>query len=398
MSFEADETIQVDALIVGSGPIGATFARKLVEAGKRVLMIDAGREVSRPRRRAPQELGALPAQHRPLRLGHPRPSAPRLGPVQQHAGGDARPRRLPGRHGASTRGSCTTTRTRSRSPHTQPRRRRGHLRGRRDGHPLDLRHPAPPSDASSAATCSPTRSGTRSTPRPRSLLNTHTGCVRPLDPPPARARRCCSDEYTELEEPYHVQNLPLAVERRKDNPRFVRWTGTDTVLGPLADERRTTGRFDLRPEHLCTRLVMTRRRQPRRVRRGRRTSSQWRTLRVEAETLHRRLQRHLTPQLLWASGIRPEPLGRYLTEQPVAFCQIVLRQDTRRRGSRADDRFAEHVAKHHARTARTTRCRSRATTRSRKSGSRCRRAGPGTARSTATPSTTATSPRTSTPG
>lgn len=36
----------VEVLIVGSGPLGCTFARKLVEGGMKVFMIDAGAQLS----------------------------------------------------------------------------------------------------------------------------------------------------------------------------------------------------------------------------------------------------------------------------------------------------------------------------------------------------------------
>ena len=36
--------IQTDVLIVGSGPIGATYTRKLVDAGIKVLMVEIGEQ------------------------------------------------------------------------------------------------------------------------------------------------------------------------------------------------------------------------------------------------------------------------------------------------------------------------------------------------------------------
>ena len=41
------DTLHVDVLIVGSGPAGCTYARKLVEAGRSVYMVDIGARHSR---------------------------------------------------------------------------------------------------------------------------------------------------------------------------------------------------------------------------------------------------------------------------------------------------------------------------------------------------------------
>ena len=42
----SNHDMEVDVLVVGSGPLGCTFARKLHEKGRSVFMIDAGAQLS----------------------------------------------------------------------------------------------------------------------------------------------------------------------------------------------------------------------------------------------------------------------------------------------------------------------------------------------------------------
>jgi choline dehydrogenase-like flavoprotein len=112
-----------------------------------------------------------------------------------------------------------------------------------------------------------------------------------------------------------VDRMPLACATDADGGAY--WTGTDVVLGPLID----ADVFDLRAETICRRLVVD----GARVRAvevehrptGRRETIDAKTFFVAADAIR-------TPQLLWASGIRPPALGRYLNDHTQMICGVKL--------------------------------------------------------------------------
>ena len=119
----------------------------------------------------------------------------------------------------------------------------------------------------------------------------------------------------ELPEGRKVGILPVGA-RQLDGGR-VRWTGVDTVLGRLV----ASDRFELRPETLCRQLHVDGERVTGAVLEHR-PSGELET--VEATTIVVAADTLRTPQLLWASGIRPAALGRHLTEHPLTFGVVVL--------------------------------------------------------------------------
>ncbi|KRB36572.1 GMC oxidoreductase [Microbacterium sp. Root180] len=114
-----------------------------------------------------------------------------------------------------------------------------------------------------------------------------------------------------------VQRMPLAVHRRDDG-RLV-WSGSDVVLG---DETRGNADFTLFDESLVTRVLtedgravgvaVTDRRS------GESHEVRARFVVVAADALR-------TPQLLWASGIRPDALGQYLNDQAQIVFAVRIR-------------------------------------------------------------------------
>ncbi|WP_156761525.1 GMC oxidoreductase [Microbacterium karelineae] len=104
-----------------------------------------------------------------------------------------------------------------------------------------------------------------------------------------------------------VQRMPLAVHRRDDGR--LAWSGSDVVLG---DVTRANPGFALHDESLVTRVLLADGVASGVEVRDRRDGSTHaiaaRHVVVAADALR-------TPQVLWASGIRPAALGRYLNDQ-----------------------------------------------------------------------------------
>lgn len=114
-----------------------------------------------------------------------------------------------------------------------------------------------------------------------------------------------------------VQRMPLAAHRRDDG-RLV-WSGSDVVLGDVTRENPGFRLFD---EALVTSVVRRDGRAAgvvvRDLRSGVTHEVAARFVVVAADALR-------TPQLLWASGVRPPALGRYLNDQAQVVFALRLR-------------------------------------------------------------------------
>lgn len=115
-----------------------------------------------------------------------------------------------------------------------------------------------------------------------------------------------------------AQPMPVACKTDSEYNRY--WTATDLILGYTLNHPN----FELRSETLCRKLHHEN---------GRITGAeiehlptQVKTL-IEAEIVIVAADALRTPQLLWASGIRPKALGHYLNEHPFIFTFVELDKD-----------------------------------------------------------------------
>lgn len=128
---------------------------------------------------------------------------------------------------------------------------------------------------------------------------------------------------------FRVQPMPLAVHRREDGGLV--WSGSDVVMGNVT---RDNPQFELFDESLVTRVLVEDGVASGVEVQDRRSGE---TQHVEARYVVVGGDALRTPQLLWASGIRPDALGRYLNDQAQVVFASRLRGVSAERVTRAAD-------------------------------------------------------------
>lgn len=292
--------IDTDVFVVGTGPVGAVFARTLVPAGARVTMVDAGPAFSS---RPGQNLRSFHGYqtHRDLfasvvnGLLHPLSAAP----GEAHAS-LVNPRQS--KEGAFT-GAATAycvggqgTLWTGVIPRQHPKLERSDLLSDEEWDALYTE-----SEIAMGKTEGLFDDSVR-----HSVI-----------------RDAVAAHYDErLEAGRKVGTLPMALRRSPAGEGRLMVGGADTVLEPLLDAETPPKGFEIREEHAVTRLH---------TEGGRITHAEGVDLRTgerftaHAETFVIAAGTVLGAQLLHVSGIRPKALGRYLMEHPISFGQVALK-------------------------------------------------------------------------
>jgi choline dehydrogenase-like flavoprotein len=314
-----------DVVIIGSGPAGSTYARLICDQapGARVLVVEAGPVVSQPpgahvntitdpaaRERA-QVASQGPVRHSyeiapsglellTNRLGDDGPILPHVGLFLLGSAQEASPE-FPAAAMASNVGGMGAHWFGS-SPRPYGSERIGFL------------DPAVLDDALATA---------------ERLLGVSAGQFAG-SAEAARRESMLSAVFDEGRTPdRRVQPMPLAVSRKTPGSGQA---GPAVILGPLRGGAHD--QFELRPETLCRRVLMTS---------GRATGvdlvdlATGRPYQVTARQVVVAADSLRTPQLLFASGVRPAALGRHLTEHPYIAALYTVEADPGEAGDPAFD-------------------------------------------------------------
>jgi choline dehydrogenase-like flavoprotein len=117
-----------------------------------------------------------------------------------------------------------------------------------------------------------------------------------------------------------VRRMPLACKVDSSGRRI--WSGADTILGHLT-KPQAGGRFTLRPETICRQLLTH----------GDRVTGAFiehlpsrEREEIQADVVILAADALRTPQLLWVSGIRPRALGHYINDHLWTFLAVALHE------------------------------------------------------------------------
>ncbi|PRY38930.1 GMC oxidoreductase [Umezawaea tangerina] len=294
---------QVDVLIVGSGPNGATYARVLSEhhPRARILMVEAG-----PR------LTTVPGLHtrnitdpdelRRTVVGSEGGDSTRSAEVgthlrQERAGAVPAAGTFFVDRDAAARNDAGTLPAAALSSNVGGMGRHWAC-ATPDPHPAELPRFVPREEWA------------RVLDRGRRLLGANDGPLTTAAHWAECLRRVSATFDASLPADRRSGNMPVA--RRSTPDGSVHWSGSDTILGALATEPRDT--FTIAAETLCTALHE----EDGRVRAATlRSLVDGSTTTVAASVVVVAADSLRTPQLLWNSGIRPPALGRYLGDHLV---------------------------------------------------------------------------------
>ncbi len=115
-----------------------------------------------------------------------------------------------------------------------------------------------------------------------------------------------------------AQPMPLACKTDEAGNRY--WIASDVILGNTFENPN----FELRSETICRKLNHENGKiigaEIEHIQSGKKETVEAKIVIVAADPLR-------TPQLLWASGIRPKALGHYLNEHPFVFTFVELDKD-----------------------------------------------------------------------
>ena len=154
----------------------------------------------------------------------------------------------------------------------------------------------------------------------------------------AAIRAALKEEFSDIStEEFSPYFLPVSGDEQPDG-RMI-WGGTNFVFGPLLEKGNSlASRFTLKPLTMARKLIFDGKKVIGVLSEDAVTGEQTELL---ADTVVIAADALRTPQLLWSSGVRPKALGHYLTEHPVCFSSIALNAEKLKKFASEEDYEAE---------------------------------------------------------